>query len=110
MKVTFVSVSVRYPLKWCILSNTSFFTTAGPLCSRCGDDYYFDGLEEVCVACDSKEAAKQSKGASKEILPIAAVVVAVLAIALTVAVHRPGAVQNWWNRQQARIVVSGEIV
>ena len=57
------------------------------------------------MACDSKKAAKQSKGASIQILPIIAAVVAVAAVALTVAVMRPGRVQDWWIRQQERIMV-----
>ena len=78
---------------------------AGPLCSRCGDDYYLDGIDQVCVACDSEEAAKHSQSASKEILPLAAVVAVVGAVALRVAVSRPGRVQDWWNRNEETIVV-----
>ena len=77
------------------------------MCSRCDDDYYLDGIDEVCVACDSEKAAQQSKSASKLILPIAAGVVVVGAVALRVAVSRPGRVQNWWNRNEDRIMVRG---
>ena len=57
------------------------------------------------MACDSEEAAKHSKSASKEILPIAIAVVVVVAIVAAVAVKVPGRVQNWYNRNEERIMV-----
>jgi len=76
----------------------------GPLCSRCSDGYYYDNMNEVCVACDSKEAEKQSRSASKDIVPIVIVVLVVIALLLTVAVNRPGRLQNWWNSFEERIM------
>mmetsp|Transcript_106080 Transcript_106080/g.306893 ORF Transcript_106080/g.306893 Transcript_106080/m.306893 type:complete len:646 (-) Transcript_106080:221-2158(-) len=76
----------------------------GPLCSTCNDDYYLDGVDEVCVACDSKEAAKQSQSASKEILPIVVGVVFTLVIVVVAAVSMPGSVQDWYNRKVERIM------
>ena len=75
------------------------------MCSTCNDDYYLDGVDEVCVACDSKEAAKQSQSASKEILPIVVGVVFTLAIVVVAAVNMPGSVQDWYNRKVERIMV-----
>jgi uncharacterized protein (DUF983 family) len=75
------------------------------LCSRCGDGYYLDGIDEVCVACDSDEAAEQSKSASKEILPIVVGAVVTVAIVVTAAVNIPGPTQKWYTRNAERSMV-----
>ena len=62
------------------------------------------------MACDSEEAAKQSRSASKEILPIVVGVVVAVAIVAMVAVSIPGAAQNWYNRNVERIMVRHTIL
>lgn len=64
-----------------------------------------DGIEEVCVACDSEEAAKHSESASMVILPIVAALVLVVVVALTIAVNMDGWVRDWWIQKEQRIMV-----
>ena len=84
-------------------------TTTGPLCSTCRDDYYLDSIAEVCVACDSDEATKQSEDAGNMVLPIVIGYLIVVGIVLVVAVNRPGPLQRWWNRTEERIMVCEQI-
>ena len=77
----------------------------GPLCARCDGGYYRDGLTEECVNCDSEEAAKSSNSPSVAVLPIVVGSLFLLAFIFTIAVNRPGKVQDWWNRLEERLMV-----
>ena len=57
------------------------------------------------MACDSEEAAKHSKSASKEVLPIVAIVVVVLAIVVAIGFRTSDALQRVYSRNEERIMV-----